>query len=278
MISKNYYPTNMSVYVAFHENYPLLTEDRIYRPLHVGKALSKSDLGFIGDNTGDNISEKNRNYSELTGLYWIWKNTNSEIVGLCHYRRYFTNQKISIGMRLKRIYEWIAVMRNTRYGIHYLRGHKNAKLILKGSEISDILNAFDAILPFRRRFKITLLEHYRRKHHSKDLEITRQIIEENHADYKSAFQEVMKKKELLPGNMFVMKRMVFEDYMEWLFAILFELEKRIDISDYDNYQKRIFGFISERLLDVWITKQKLKYKQLPVLYFKHLKKQTVKNN
>ena len=63
--------------------------DNVYLPVHVGKE-GKEDIGFIGDNTGDNISTKNANYCELTGLYWAWKNISADYIGLCHYRRYFT--------------------------------------------------------------------------------------------------------------------------------------------------------------------------------------------
>ena len=65
-----------------------------YLPIQVGKAISNTDLGVQGDNTGDNISEKNQSYCELTGIYWAWKNLkNVDYIGLCHYRRYFDFHK-----------------------------------------------------------------------------------------------------------------------------------------------------------------------------------------
>ena len=64
--------------------------DNVYIPIQVGKVLSHCDLGFQGDDTGDNISEKNPIYCELTAQYWAWKNLKDvEYIGLCHYRRYF---------------------------------------------------------------------------------------------------------------------------------------------------------------------------------------------
>ncbi|GBR74728.1 protein DUF4422, partial [Candidatus Termititenax aidoneus] len=71
----------------------------IFLPIHCGKALSNLDLGIQGDDTGDNISAKNKNFCELTGLYWAWKNLkklypNVEYVGLCHYRRYLALDRL----------------------------------------------------------------------------------------------------------------------------------------------------------------------------------------
>ena len=85
----------IEIYIAVHKKANVLRREG-YIPLHVG-AEGKEDLGFVKDNTGDNISCKNPNYCELTGLYWIWKNSNYNKVGLSHYRRFFapySNRKI----------------------------------------------------------------------------------------------------------------------------------------------------------------------------------------
>ena len=89
----------VKIIVATHKKYEMPKDD-IYIPLHVG-AEGKEDIGFIKDNTGDNISEKNPYFCELTGLYWAWKNLNADYIGLVHYRRHFClKKKIS-----KQIYE-----------------------------------------------------------------------------------------------------------------------------------------------------------------------------
>ena len=260
----------MTIYIAYHKQYPFLTSDPAYQPLHVGKALSDNNLGLIGDNTGEHISEKNRSYSELTGLYWIWKNTNSEIVGLSHYRRFFLGAKPTLKMQFKKFFEKLTGQ-SKRFGIYYTSDISTKKLIIGEKEVSEILKEYDAIVPVARKIKRTVWEQYSRRHIINDLETTRQIIAEIYPSYLSSFTKVMQKKEIFSCNMFVMKRHYFDAYMKWLFDILFELEKRTDISQYDSYQKRLYGFVSERLFDVWITEQKLKYKPLPVLYFKDLK-------
>ena len=75
------------IYVMTHKKFEM-PQSPLFRPLHVGRACGE-DLGYPGDDTGENISDKNCYYSELTGLYWVWKNCHDvDYVGTCHYRRY----------------------------------------------------------------------------------------------------------------------------------------------------------------------------------------------
>ena len=90
-----------AIYVMTHKAFTP-PPDPLYIPLHVGRAAASSysrdekssPLSFcVGDNTGDHISEKNCYYSELTGMYWVWKNSHAKVVGTCHYRRYLLNEQ-----------------------------------------------------------------------------------------------------------------------------------------------------------------------------------------
>ena len=51
---------DIALIVATHKKY-WMPGDEMYIPLHVGRE-GKDDLGYIGDNIGDNISTKNANY------------------------------------------------------------------------------------------------------------------------------------------------------------------------------------------------------------------------
>ena len=261
----------MSIYVIFHKKHPLLTNDPAYKPIQVGKALSSVNLGFDADNTGSNISTKNPYYSELTGLYWIWKNTDSEYIGLSHYRRFFLGDKPAWSMRLKKFSEYLILQGRKRAGVYYSSNSKTKELILRGTQVEHLLSDFDAIVPKRRKLRYSVYEQYKRKHIIEDMDKTRTILAEKYPDYLESFDKSMQQKEIMHCNMFVLKRQHFNDYMKWLFTILFELEKNTDISAYDNYQKRLYGFISERLFDVWLQKNKLKTKSLDLIYFKNLK-------
>lgn len=234
---------DIKILVATHKKYKMPKEE-IYIPLHVGRE-GKQDLGYVGDNTGENISDKNTNYCELTGLYWAYKNLKCDYIGLCHYRRYFSNKSF-----IKRI------------------GNAEEKfsLLLNKEEIEDLLKEYDIVLPKKRNYYIeTINSHYENAHHIKDLKKVEEIIKKYHPDYVNSFNQVMSGTKLHLYNMFIMSKDDFDSYCKWLFDILFRLEKEIDITDYDNYQSRVFGFLSERLFNVWINKSALKSKEVPII-------------
>jgi Domain of unknown function (DUF4422) len=244
---------DLVILVATHKKYKMPKED-IYLPIHVG-SINKEDLNYQKDSVGENISIKNSNYCELTGLYWAWKNLNCNYIGSCHYRRYFTNEG-SINSLLNK--------------------DNKFNLILSENEIKKLLTKYELILPKKRNYFIdTIWTHYKNAHHIKDLEETKKILEELYPEYTQSFDKVMNRTKLHLYNMFIMNKEDFNNYCEWLFSILFELEKRTDLSNYDDYQKRIFGFISERLFNVWIEQQQFKVKELNITSIEkvnHIKK------
>ena len=228
---------NVKVIVATHKPY-WMPGDPLYVPVQVG-AEGKDDLGFTPDNTGDNISAKNANYCELTGLYWAWKNLDADFLGLAHYRRQFT----------------------------LFRSTNDRRDSLSLDQARQLLGNADALLPKKRDYWIeTNYQQYVHAHHKEDLDTTRQILTEKHPEYLDAYDRVMKKTTGHRFNMFIMRRELSDAYCEWLFDILFELEKRLDISSYSVQDQRVFGYVSERLLDVWITQNNIKYKDIPYIF------------
>ena len=229
---------NIKILVATHKSY-WIPSDSIYMPIQVGCALNDLDLGFARDDTGDNISNKNKNYCELTALYWAWKNLDSDYIGLAHYRRHFTLRK----------------------------GADKNSLPITSSDLEPLLNNYDVILPRKRNYYIeTTYSQYVHAHHKEDLDITEEIIKESYPDYLDSYKKAMDMTKSHRFNMFIMKKELFDSYCEWLFGILFELEKRLDISQYSPYDARVFGFVSERLLDVWILTNQIKYKEIPYVF------------
>lgn len=231
--------------------------------------------GMTGDDTGESISEKNKYYSELTGIYWVWKNTKQDITGTCHYRRYFTLKNEPFDLTIKRMIYFFLGLHKKRHGLIYTNNiDRFGKRILNEAEVTSVFQNYDAILPIQRKLKYSVKEHYRRYHNINDLKIIEEIIESIHPEYLPSFHTTLNSKQLYANNMFILKEQHFEKLMNWLFSVLFEYEKRINLENYTGYQQRIFGFIGERLLTVWFCHEKLKIKELPVIYFKKLKYQT----
>lgn len=229
---------NIKVLIATHKKYRM-PNDSMYIPIHVGSAI-KEKIGYIGDNTGDNISFKNPYYCELTGFYWGVKNLECDYIGLVHYRRHFIN-KININK-----------FKNDKF--NYILSKSNAEQILK---------KYDIILPKKRRYYIeTLYSHYAHTHYKDHLDKTREILKETYPEYIDDFDKVMRQRSGHMFNMFIMKKELAVKYSEWLFNILEKLEKRIDVTQYDDFQARLFGRVSELLLNVWIINNKLEYKEL----------------
>lgn len=229
--------SDVKIIVATHKPY-WMPSDPLYVPVHVG-AEGKDALGFTPDNTGDNISSRNANYCELTGLYWAWKNLDCEYLGLAHYRRHFT----------------------------VLRGTSDRRDVMSLDQARSILTNNDVLLPTKRNYWIeSNYSQYVHAHHKEDLDTTREIIRERYPNYIKAYDSSMKKTTGHRFNMFIMKKDLADAYCTWLFDILFELEKRLDISEYNTNDKRVFGFVSERLLDVWIETNGIKSKDIPYIF------------
>jgi hypothetical protein len=191
----------------------------------VGRA-GKADLGYIGDDTGVSISAKNCFYGELTGVYWVWKNIRTtDYVGVCHYRRYFC--------------------------------HEDGK-ILTGAEYEKILSEYDIITSKKLKLNYSYYDGYAGDYNIKDLQAVEDVIRESFPDYYETFHRLVHGKGTYFGNMMVCAKPLYDEYCEWLFGIFEKAESRIDASGYDDYHKRVYGFISEFLLMVWAEVKGLK--------------------
>ena len=229
---------DLKIFICTHKKF-IFNKAKYFIPLLCGADFNE-DIGEKKDNTGDNISSKNKNYSELTGLYWIWKNINNKYVGLCHYRRYFSFD-------------------NKKY-------RNILKIGYRESKIEEVLKVYDIILPCKELMDLTVEQGYKRDHIEQDWEEVKKVIKDITPEYYKTALKVFNEHEFYPFNMFIAKKEIIDGYCEWLFKVLFELEKRIKISE-DPYQARVFGFISERLMKVYMDKNNLKVKEEKVIFF-----------
>ena len=230
---------NIRVLVASHKLYEM-PKDPMYLPVWVGARLNPPKR-FTPDDGGENISAKNRNYCELTAVYWAWKNLECDYIGLSHYRRYFR-------------------------GTYPFSANGKTFRIMSKYEAEGYLDKDPVILPQKRNYYIeTTYSQYAHAHHAIDLDTARRVLEERCPEYVDTFDSLMKKTSGHKFNMFIMRKDYFDRYCEWLFDVLFEMEKRLDISGYSVNDSRVFGFVAERLLDVWIETNKVNYSEVPVI-------------
>lgn len=216
---------NIKIFTAFHKEFQI-PNDEYHIPVHVWKALGNVDLPFLWDDTWDNISLKNPNYCELTMLYWVRKNydlTDVDYIWLAHYRRLF-----------------------------------DTKNIIKKTNSSDIVVPKKLLLSKCSLF-ITLESLYKDRMIPEDFDLMKDIMYSMYPEYKQ-YDYVFTTKHLFFVrwyfcNMFIMNKKYFYDYCKWLFSILFELEKKVQISQY-YHQARIFWIIGEWMFNIWIEKKK----------------------
>ena len=238
---------NIKILVATHKKYKMPADTSVYLPIHVG-CEGKEDLGFQGDNSGENISDLNPYYCELTGLFWAWKNLDCDYLGLVHYRRYFTKMT-------KKYNESINI----------------DDVILNRYEIEELLENSEVIVPKRRKYYIeTLYSHYDHTFDGSHLDLARKMIEMKNPEYLSSFDKVMKQRSGYMFDMFIMKKELADDYFSWLFPILDSMYESIDLSDLTDFEARLFGRVSELLFNVWLDKNDLKIKEVPFMYMEKI--------
>ena len=229
---------NIKVVIATHKKYEI-PKDKLYLPVQVG-AEGKDGLGYQKDNEGKNISKKNPNFCELTGLYWAWKNLKADYIGLAHYRRHFSSKKIN----KKDLFN----------------------SVLTFNEADEIFNEVDIITSKKRKYYIeNLYSHYKHTMYIEPLDITGEIVKDKYPEYYEEFNKLSKRTSAHMFNMFIMKKDKLDEYCTWLFDILFELEKKVDVKKYDSFHARFYGRVSELLFDVWLNTKGYSYKEVKVM-------------
>ncbi|MCQ2238174.1 MAG: DUF4422 domain-containing protein [Bacteroidaceae bacterium] len=239
-----------TIFICAHKQVDL-PENESFLPIQAGAALHEHIVQYQPDDEGDNISYKNPHFCELTCHYWAWKNLkNVNIVGLNHYRRFFDFERKWASFSPDRSFCTI----DSFIGKPYLF-----------PDLDKELKECDIILPPKRHYPYNVTEQYGRWHISEDWEMLRTIIKERHPEYIPAFEKTMDKSNGYSGyNMFITSWKWFDTYSTWLFDILFEVEKRCPPKA-DPVQSRIYGYMSERLINVFCEYHELRIKHVPII-------------
>ena len=236
----------IEIYSVFHKDYPIY-KNEVVIPIHAGRALHH-DYGkpllnkMIGDDTGDNISLKNDRYAELTALYWIWKNSKADYVGLMHYRRSFiidTSVFPEVNQH-KFCHDYLCVLGVT---------HGNLKTMFQH---------YDIISHEKVYLSDSLLNHYNIFHKYDDIVTAMRYISKEYPDMRDSMVKVLREHYFSNLNMVIMRKDILDAYCTWLFDVLFHIEPQL--SNEDGYQKKVAGYLGERLWNIWleyVTQKKL---------------------
>ena len=242
---------DITVMVVTHKNYEMPT-DSMYVPIAVGPNKNNLKQYPLRDDAGENIAQKNDQYSELTAIYWAWKNLKSNYVGVVHYRRYMCVGKC-----------------------------KNLSGVLTNKQAKELLQTFDILVVKPRKYIESVANHYINCHKSqhencrKQLKIMSDVIHEIYPEYSESFYLVMNGHKAHMFNMFIMKKTDFDAYCAWMFPILFKPEELI-LKNNVSYE-RLMGSLSEFLLDTWLVQNKKRIRELNLYqteldFFKRVKR------
>ncbi|HNW25851.1 MAG TPA: DUF4422 domain-containing protein [Candidatus Gastranaerophilaceae bacterium] len=279
---------NIKILLSYHKPSVLL-KNEILTPIHVGRAITKqpakdgafceNDLNWlfknmIGDDTGENISDLNRQFCELTAQYWAWKNqdkiNNPEYIGFMHYRRHFIFNEMTAK---KKRPEFDLVIYNA-INENYIN-----EIGIDTQTIENYMGNADVIAykPLRfkknvkKQFKDLTGEDYDLSYKFFDLILN--VLYKKYPNYKKYAKKYLKGYHHFWFNAFVMKKEIFDDYCQWLFDILFEAHKKIDYPKLSIKGQRVLGFLAERLHGIYLTRliqeKKYRIKYAPLTFVKH---------
>lgn len=235
------------IFVTYHKSTHLVNGG-IIAPIQVGEGADLQGCRFR-DNVGANIADRNDRYCEMTAAYWAWKNVaGQDYIGLLHYRRFldFVENRLHHD-------EWGVVNLpafttdfETRFG-------------LNDEAIAAAVSGYDIVLPkkwsVRNAGHRNLEQHYIKApyHHESDLTLCRDVVARRSPEYLPSWRQVFSGHEGWFNNMFIFRSAIFNDYCDWLFPLLEEVEQQIPFERYGVQEQRVMGYLAERLLNVWLV-------------------------
>lgn len=267
---------SVKVYLGYHKPYNLLTGETIV-PLHVGRdvAMEESKDGQLnqanvdwlydhmaGDNTGDNISCKNRQYAELTGIYWLWKHYeeigNPDHIGWMQYRRHFIfREDAAAPATSPHIYERTYSIKS----IGYIYDGYQEDFGITDENIRRYCQDYDVIIPqpvhLHHLGVKNLYENYAENvngFHPKDLKLYLQALKKCAPEYYDLARESINTHTTQHWYLsFILKKEIFFDFCQKLFAVIGYVEARLDTKNYNANGKRTLGFLAELFFDVYFS-------------------------
>ena len=256
----------------------------IYQNIIGGGAFYDGTIpeGWITDNSGDNISLKNRFYCELTAQYWAWKNSTAEYVGLCHYRRFLSLSGMEFETEDPRGQVQARILDDRTAHYYHLDDTK---------AMERLISQYDLILPRKQNLAVmqtpigpqkTVYKHFaghdRMFMNKSDLDVMLDLIKKHQPAYYEGAKKYLNQNTFWGFNCFVMKKELLNEMCEFEFSILEEAEKVINTEKYNQQQSRYAGFLAEMLSCIFFdhiisTRKDLKVKEVQLIYFENTQRQ-----
>ena len=242
----------INIFVACHKP-SLVRQNPLLIPIQVGAALQPHLDGMWHDDEGDNISEKNPYYCELTAQYWAWKNRDCDYYGFCHYRRYFDFTEVYPVLKGG----GLSGVKNPRPYIELDDIRQNLNSYgLDSERMRHVIESYDIVTVLRERINTTVYRQYCQFHEAEPLNTVLEITKQKYPEYTKAVEQYMDSKNIYYMNMYIMKKEMFRKYMSWLFDILETYENKVKTTDALQMQARLMGYLAERLFGVFYTYQR----------------------
>lgn len=231
-------------------------DNPLYIPVRCGAVFDQREgVTMLGDDTGDNISNKRGSFCELTVQYWAWKNVDADYYGLCHYRRYlsFAKKKFDVDFRNQIVEQTLSK-----------RSAKKYNLCSKESE-EDLICSYDAVvaeyadienIATPQGIKSSVYEHWKGWSgvliERRTLDQLVKLIDTLYPQYSKDAQAYLSGKLYRGYNCFILKKDLFFSLCQFQFDILFQLEKKIDSTYYSETMARTIGFMGELLYGIFM--------------------------
>lgn len=243
----------VKIFVGYHKP-NVVFKSKVFQPI-LTSSVNWDEEGIIRDDSGINIADKNKNYGELTGHYWVWKNflpqTDAEYIGFCHYRRF-----LDFNLFSQEKYAFVPTDENE---------FEKRFAAYTEEKIYEAIKDYDIILP--HKYSVMgeqIYKQYITHHPKEDIDLALYVLNEIYPQYVDSAIRVMTDTAMYPCLNFVMKKELVNDYMEWIFNFLTALELKSDWSKRLDYQTRTPAFLAERFFNAWLL-YNIETKNLKVL-------------
>ena len=231
-----------------------------FLPIAAGACRSDITNDACGE---DNISSKNKWYGDFSSLYWAWKNLKDvDIIGTSHYRRYLVDDDV--------LNDW-----QSEYALSW---DKFSKRKYKSDHLVKLLNECDFVMLKEFKFQTTTREQYIQCHpYPQNLMYVTNALEKIHPESVAVWKDILEKRSMQPGYLFLTRWEKFNELCEWLYPVLEELEKQIDVTQYEGYQSRVIAFLYERLVPVFIQTKGYRIEQRSIYLIDKDSEHTIKD-